>query len=105
MNDIEKAIRHFKNVLSDNQVVLDRCIKEGVNPLVYSNRKSYHQLAISALEKQIPKRPLADDNGSVEYHECWLECPLCGEAIPEYTSENETECYCVGCGQKLEWGI
>ena len=60
-------------------------------------------LAISALEKQIPKRPHADDNGGAEDYECWIECPLCGEAIPEYTSENETECYCLRCGQKLDW--
>ena len=57
--------------------------------------------AIKALEKQIPKRPKADNNGNcAEYFEEWLEC---GEAIPEYTSDNETECCCVGCGQKLSW--
>lgn len=60
-------------------------------------------LAISALEKQLPKRPHADDNGGCEYYECWIECPDCGEAILEYTSENETYYYCVGCGQKLDW--
>lgn len=62
------------------------------------------EVAIEAIEKQIPKRPKADNNGNyAEYFEEWLECPECGEAIPEYTSDNETECYCVGCGQKLSW--
>ena len=60
-------------------------------------------VAISALEKQLPKRPHADDNGGAEDYECWLECTLCGEIIPEYTSENETECYCIRCGQRLDW--
>lgn len=55
-------------------------------------------LSISALEKQIAIRPLAYDN---EYEE-WLECPKCSESIPEYTEENETQCYCLKCGQKLE---
>ena len=61
-------------------------------------------IAIEALEKQIPKRPKAKRAYLyAEYFEEWLECPECGEAIPEYTSDNETECYCVGCGQKLSW--
>lgn len=62
------------------------------------------ETAIEALEKQIPKRPKADNNGNyAEYFEEWLECPECGEAIPEYTSRDETECYCLRCGQKLSW--
>ena len=58
------------------------------------NYKKYLGLSLSALEKQIPKRPNADSNGSVEYYECWIECPDCGEIVPEYTSENETELLC-----------
>ena len=61
-------------------------------------------LAMEILEKQIPKQPLFDNNGGCEYYEEWIECPVCGEAIPEYTAENETKCFCVGCGQKLSWG-
>ncbi len=57
------------------------------------------------LERQVPKTPTSNDNGGFpEYFETWLECPVCGESIPEYTAENETECYCSGCGQKLLWG-
>lgn len=51
------------------------------------------------IEKQILKRPDFQDND----HESWGECPVCGESIPEYIEENETECYCLGCGQKLGW--
>jgi len=90
MNDIEKAIEYLK-------------IQKTRFPNSLKTFSGYVNLAISALEKQMPKRPIADDNGSVEYYECWIECPLCGEIIPEYTSENETECYCLGCGQKLDW--
>lgn len=63
------------------------------------------QLAIEALEKQIAKKPKSDDNGGCEYYESWLECPDCREAVPEYTEQNETKCFCVRCGQKLDWGV
>ena len=62
------------------------------------------EIAVTALEKQIPLRPVGDNNGGYpEYFEEWIECPKCGEPIPEYTEENETTCYCLGCGQKLDW--
>ena len=60
-------------------------------------------VAIRIVEKQVPKKPHADDNGGAEDYESWIECPECGEVVPEYTYENETECYCVGCGKKLKW--
>jgi hypothetical protein len=60
-------------------------------------------MAIELFEKQIPKLPRPDDNGGCEYYEAWIECPVCSESIPEYTAENETSCYCIGCGQRLEW--
>lgn len=81
-----------------------KAIKSNYPPSNYTILREALDLAIEALEKQIPKRPKADNNGNyAEYFEEWLECPECGEAIPEYTSGNETECYCVGCGQKLSW--
>ncbi len=55
------------------------------------------------VEKQIAVRPLGFDNGGAEDYEEWAECPKCSESIPEYTLENETECYCLGCGQFLNW--
>ena len=96
MNDIEKAIDNLNfikhNDFNDN---IKQYKRIGVNSI---------DLAISALEKQISKGPIGNDNGSyAEYFESWLECPKCGEAIPEYTAENNTWCYCLGCGQKLDW--
>jgi predicted RNA-binding Zn-ribbon protein involved in translation (DUF1610 family) len=52
-------------------------------------------VAIKALEKQIPKKPLNDY--------CW-HCPNCEEEV--YW---DTECgqqkfrYCHNCGQKIDW--
>lgn len=61
------------------------------------------EVAIQALEKQVPVNPNGYDNGGAEDYEEWAECPKCSESIPEYTLENEMECYCIGCGQKLKW--
>ena len=93
MNDIEKAI---KTLESRKKFVADINLDAHVA----------YNIAIQALEKQISKRPIWNDNGSyAEYFESWLECPKCGEAIPEYTAENNTWCYCLGCGQKLDWEV
>lgn len=61
-------------------------------------------LAIQALEKQIPKKPIR--------HAVWedFKCPACGstEIRPydteyrEYDKDCEFE-YCSDCGQKLDW--
>ena len=57
-------------------------------------------LAIKALEKQIPKKPL-------HMHKNYY-CPICKEdgwmlwddAIP-----NDTDAYCGKCGQALDWEV
>ena len=56
--------------------------------------------AISALEKQIPKKTIED-----RYP--WCVCPVCGgsvyvEKIQEHIQDNETT-YCEHCGQALDW--
>ena len=58
-NELEKAIRYFKNMRDDNKVVLDSGfgMKKGESNLLYKNRKKYAELAIEALEKQIAKNP------------------------------------------------
>lgn len=63
-----------------------------------------NEMAIQALEKQIPKKPIR--------HTAWedFKCPACGstEIRPydteyrEYDKDCEFE-YCSDCGQKLDW--
>lgn len=72
---------------------------------VWSNDIEALDVAIKILEKQIRVNPNGYDNGGAEDYEEWAECPKCSESIPEYTLENETECYCIGCGQKLKWEV
>lgn len=63
------------------------------------------KIAIQALEKQIPKKPIR--------HTAWenFKCPVCGSAeIVQYDTEYreyDKDCkfeYCSDCGQKLDWG-
>lgn len=85
-------------------------------------REAY-RMAISALEKQIPKKPrkeiwvddekhksdvriatasdvLTDDNHSVITH-----CPNCDKwvTVQKYLSPPRFELYCSKCGQALDW--
>ena len=94
---IEKAIRHFKCVRDDAQVVLDSGFgtHEGESDLVYRNRKMYAELAIAALEKQTPKKLI---NTCQYVSGC---CPNCKKYISDWLEYNKFMC-CPYCGQKLD---
>lgn len=57
-------------------------------------------MAVEALEKQMPKKPINDT-----LH--WAICPTCGGSVSkknvrEYVVEEGTS-YCEHCGQALDW--
>ena len=61
-------------------------------------------MAINALEKQIPKKPEYEADvyadGKLVYD--YAKCPICGHDF-EY-GINDWGCeYCSDCGQKLDW--
>lgn len=81
------------------------------------------QLAIQALEKQIPKKPILKngeagsfvdyENGHGEYRvtkwQDWV-CPICGWFVgqrynrSQNHSHDQRKCnYCNECGQKIDW--
>lgn len=84
MNDIEKAI-------------LELGVQMGHKDRVITDVSC--DLAISALEKQIPKKPQEVD---VDFST--FVCPNCLSTIM-YTDEKETHNYCLKCGQKLDWRV
>lgn len=95
MTPIEKAIKHFECVKNDAKAVLDSGFgtKPNESNIVYKNRKLYAELAINALEKQIPKKvkeflPLTR-----------ARCPACNEIMGAHASRK----YCYYCGQALDW--
>lgn len=57
-------------------------------------------VAIQALEKQIPKRPIEHFTGDE-----WIcECPVC-KGVTDTPNDVEVEScqYCAWCGQRLDW--
>ena len=107
MNDIERAIDDLKdiNIILKTQhmckVLDDELTKKDVED--YRNRFASVNLAISALEKQMPKK-VECFNGLNET--CCPECHFVfgySMELGEYDGENYN--YCVECGQKLDWEV
>ena len=55
-------------------------------------------LAIEALEKQIPKKPIKSDRQEIRYT-LEYDCPTCGRS---FTGTGFAD-YCYHCGQALDW--
>lgn len=76
-------------------------------PISNENAIQINDLAIKAVEKQIPKKPLLQDihdgnNGLLDY---LYNCPICHMFIC-YATElgiEEKFAYCPSCGQALDW--
>lgn len=64
-------------------------------------REGNYLLAVkSALEKQIPKKPIKIGEEYISERREWVydyECPSCGNPYAD-------DSYCSCCGQKLDWG-
>ena len=58
------------------------------------------ETAISAIEKQIPKKPILDTifPSGVK----WWRCPVCNKIIVGCIA-NRPQKYCSNCGQALKW--
>ena len=106
--ELEKAIRHFECMRDDNIVVLNSGFgtKKGEHNSLYKNRKMYAELAIEALEKQIPKKI----NYVKKYYGSPYQCPICEaeQTKIEFMSTDGSEpkekhSHCWNCGQKLDW--
>lgn len=93
-----RAIKYIKEIKGELQ---DICADERLNgeyttEFLEDNiqKRNNCSLAIKALEKQIPKKPILvkDDRTDEKW---WYECPVCKETMMED--------YCCGCGQKMDW--
>ena len=87
MENIEKAIKHFECEKSNTVVVLDSGFgtKPNESNIVYKNRKLYTELAINALEKQIPRKAIIKYGDDTIAHNLGrlmcFHCPNCGKYI------------------------
>ena len=61
------------------------------------------KLAISALEKQIPKQPKYEDVDNI-YGAIKRTCTACGDVCMVSNGAKSYEHYCRQCGQALDWG-
>lgn len=56
------------------------------------------KMAIKALEKQIPKKPIEDG-----YYDEPCVCPNCGSNVINEADNDYQFNYCYHCGQALDW--
>ena len=102
MSDIER-LKNYKNTIeigcwqhiqSTSNIKEQKTLKE-----LYFERIQTFENAISALEKQIPKKPIKiSEDYNVESGE-WVadyECPSCGNPYAD-------DSFCSCCGQALDW--
>ena len=66
--------------------------------IIPQKRAEAIDVAINALEKQIPKKPVKSENQVARYVNTYY-CPICNLGI---TGTNIAK-WCYHCGQKLDW--
>ena len=62
------------------------------------------RVAIQALEKQIPKKPIMKQYFE-DLEDEYLCCPTCGEILTDRIPDDNKTLYfhCMNCGQRLDW--
>ena len=101
MTEIE-AIKELKEDISlyDNEITrLDASIGTPDRNLIDAL-----EMAIQALEKQIPKKPIMKPYYK-DMEEEYLCCPTCGEILTDRIPMDNKDFYfhCLNCGQKFNW--
>lgn len=66
---------------------------------IIDGRIAAFDMAISALEKQVEKKPYPDDDNSI------LACPYCGSGEYLHNPDGNENQYCGQCGQKIDWEV
>ena len=91
---LEKAIDFILNKI---QIDVRFCSDEDIE-----KTEAALKLAISALEKQMPKQPKYEDVDNV-YGAIKRTCTACGDVCMVSKGAKPYEHYCRQCGQALEW--
>ena len=91
----------------------DISIKEAIDELVSMKPNliglsiignSSYDMAVEALEKQIPKKPfmapMPGFDGEVASH---LSCPGCKMVVVNVWNTDYKPLYCCNCGQRFDW--
>lgn len=88
MNEIEEIM----NLLNSVSRLIELKKSNEIQEFYYSDFSKVIDIAINAIEKQIPKKPIYDN-----YHRAGYRCPNCNN-----TNHWGYE-HCRYCGQNLDW--
>lgn len=86
---IQEVKNNFVQNLAENAYI-NMCSSEEMN------------IAIKALEKQIPKKPIEKDIGKLKISDTAF-CPICDNPVIKDETDNYEQAYCCYCGQALDW--
>lgn len=88
---IQEVKNNFVQNLAENAYI-NMCSAEEMN------------IAIKALEKQIPKKPIEKDIGKLKISDTAF-CPICDNPVIKDETDNYEQAYCCYCGQAIDWGV
>ena len=92
-----KENKAIKILQRDLQIQLEnKALPDGIEAI---------QIAIQALEKQIPKKPRKTDSYRGVLKRVYAyACPTCHNVcLEKYMNERQNTTFCWDCGQKLDW--
>lgn len=90
----EETINYLKPMSIDLVIVEDEADISG--EMLMKNIKQALDIAIEALEKQMPKKPLnREDKSEISYG----YCPCCSNMIDNWVDIR----FCGECGQAIDW--
>ena len=73
------------------------------NILAYTSEMAeFEAIAIEAIEKRIPKKPVLEKTKGIVGIDMW-HCPVCDEEIISDWNRDIANPYCHLCGQRLNW--
>lgn len=91
--------------LIENETEAIECLKSNKPTSGYLMLQEAIDMAIQALEKQIPKKPRKTDSyrGVLKRIYAYV-CPTCGNVcLEKYMNERQNTMFCWNCGQRLDW--
>lgn len=101
----KEVLEYFKTIseirLKNFNITLQYCDANENYIQDFKEKTDIYDMAIEALEKQIPKKPTPVILGEI-FKDAFYTCPCCGDDwnVNEYGSAME---YCWTCGQAIDW--
>lgn len=86
------------------QEALDYFIRRKAQLGISDKIQQAETLAISAIKKQIPKKPIEKDIGKLKIPDTAF-CPTCGNPVIKDEADNYEQAYCCYCGQAIGWSV